>query len=55
MPNTTDDMNTLDAILDGLISRYRERVPDVGAILQCLIRDGLIKSSSDVRLPVPTL
>ena len=49
MPKTTDGMRTLDAILDGLMRRYCERVPDVGAIMQCLIRDGLIKSSSDIQ------
>ena len=49
IPNTTDSMKTLDAILDGLMSRYSERVPDVGAIMQCLIRDGLIQSSNDIQ------
>ena len=49
IPNTTDSMKTLDAILDGLMSRYCERVPDVGAIMQCLIRDGLIQSSNDIQ------
>lgn len=39
---------TLDIVLDGLMRRYRERVPDVNAVTNCLVRDGLIASPSSI-------
>ncbi|HWB92053.1 MAG TPA: DUF1338 domain-containing protein [Puia sp.] len=40
--------NVLEKVLDGLMRRYRERVPDVGAILDTMIREGLIRNAGDV-------
>lgn len=39
---------TLDSILEGLMKRYRERVPDVQAIVDCLIENRFIQKSSDI-------
>jgi hypothetical protein len=39
----------LDAVLDGLINRYRQRVPDVQAIIDKMIRQGIITSVSDIQ------
>jgi hypothetical protein len=42
-------LNTLlDKILSGLMSRYKERVPDVGAIINAMIKQGIIKSENDI-------
>lgn len=39
---------TLDTILDGLMRRYKERVPDVGAIIDAMIDGGLISKAEDI-------
>jgi hypothetical protein len=44
MGNTT----TLDVVLDGLMRRYRDRVPDVGTIVGAMISDGLIDRPSSI-------
>ncbi|WP_276482964.1 DUF1338 domain-containing protein [Paraflavitalea pollutisoli] len=44
----TTRSNTLQAVLDGLMSRYKERVPDVATILQAMIRGGIIKEEQDI-------
>ncbi len=41
-------MKTLDKILDGLMKRYKERVPDVNKVTQALINNGVIQSQSDI-------
>lgn len=38
----------LDDILDGLMRRYRERVPAVGHIIDCMLREQLIASESEI-------
>jgi hypothetical protein len=38
----------LERVLDGLMRRYRDRVPDVNAILEAMARKGLIKSPADI-------
>ncbi|CAL1518065.1 DUF1338 domain-containing protein [Chitinophaga sp. MM2321] len=38
----------LNDILDGLMSRYQQRVPDVAAVITAMIRDGLIKNAADI-------
>lgn len=38
----------LSFVLDGLMRRYRERVPDVGAILDTMIREGLIPNADAI-------
>jgi hypothetical protein len=39
---------TLDTILSGLMRRYKERVPDVGAIIDAMVADGLISKAEDI-------
>ncbi len=41
-------MKTLNKILDGLMKRYKERVPDVNKVTQALINNGVIQSQSDI-------
>jgi Domain of unknown function (DUF1338) len=38
----------LEAVLAGLMRRYRERVTDVGAILTAMVREGLIRDESGI-------
>lgn len=40
---------TLDIVLDGLMRRYRQRVPDVQVIIDAMIRDGLIDDADDIQ------
>lgn len=40
--------NTLDVVLDGLMRRYKERVPDVGAIINAMVQEGIIAQESDI-------
>jgi hypothetical protein len=39
---------TLEAVLNALMRRYRERVPDVRAIVDAMIREQLIYSESEI-------
>jgi hypothetical protein len=39
---------TLDIVLDGLVERYQANVPDVGAIIQAMVAQGLIRSDRDI-------
>lgn len=41
-------MTTLETVLNGLMSRYQERVPDVGAIIKAMIREGIIAKPTDI-------
>lgn len=41
-------MQTLDKILEGLMRRYKERVPDVNKVTQALIEKGIIQSQADI-------
>jgi hypothetical protein len=38
----------LEQVLEGLMRRYRERVPDVTAILDTMVREGLIRSAAEI-------
>lgn len=38
----------LDSILNGLMKRYKERVPDVSAIIEAMIKEGIIKNAGDI-------
>lgn len=38
----------IQAILDGLMSRYRERVPDVSGIIQAMVAEGIIKDAAGI-------
>ncbi len=39
---SSDRLTTLSAVLDGLMSRYRQQVPDVGGIVHEMVREGII-------------
>ncbi|MFN6207875.1 MAG: DUF1338 domain-containing protein [Planctomycetota bacterium] len=45
---TAGQLATLTTILDGLMRRYTERVPDVGRVIACMVRDGLIARAGDI-------
>lgn len=38
----------LEQVLGGLMRRYRERVPDVAAILDTMVREGLIRDAGEI-------
>jgi hypothetical protein len=40
--------STLDLVLDGLMTRYRERVPDVQAILDAMVTEGMIGDVKEI-------
>ncbi len=39
---------TLDVVLNGLMQRYSQRVPDVRVVIDCLVRDGVIRSEAEI-------
>lgn len=39
---------TLDLVLDGLMQRYMDRVPDVKRVVDAMIREGIIHSASEI-------
>ncbi|SHM50580.1 protein of unknown function [Chitinophaga jiangningensis] len=41
-------MNNLELILDGLMRRYKERVPDVNRVIAAMIAEGLITAAQDI-------
>jgi len=45
---TAQKMNTLDVVLNGLMRRYRERVPDVDNIIKSMIEVGMIQAAEDI-------
>ena len=48
MSTTSPSLTPLDCVLDGLMRRYQQRVPDVRAVIQCLIDEGLIRTAADI-------
>ncbi|MEL6308997.1 MAG: DUF1338 domain-containing protein [Chloroflexota bacterium] len=40
--------STLNVVLDGLMRRYRERVPDVDGVIKAMIAEGIISDASDI-------
>jgi hypothetical protein len=46
--NTKPKTQTLDVVLDGLMRRYKARVPDVDAILQTMVDEGIIDYKDEV-------
>lgn len=42
-------IKTLEGVLDGLMGRYQERVPDVLAIINTMVQEGLIGSKDDIQ------
>ena len=45
---TQDRLKTLDIVLDGLMRRYQERVPDVPAILRAMMDEGIISRPDEI-------
>lgn len=45
---STDKLTTLNGVMNGLMRRYSERVPDVKGIIQALIEEGVIQSAEDI-------
>jgi len=39
---------TLDKVLSGLMNRYKERVPDVSAIINAMIKENIIRQPADI-------
>ena len=48
MPDSSITHNTLNIVLNGLMRRYSERVPDVQKILNAMISEGIIKDKSSI-------
>ncbi|KAA0990240.1 DUF1338 domain-containing protein [Dyadobacter aurulentus] len=48
MEAKSDQLATLDIVLDGLMRRYKERVPDVGTILHAMVSEGIISNTNDI-------
>lgn len=48
MTATADKLQTLDVVLDGLMRRYKERVPDVQGVINAMIKEGLIKNGDEI-------
>ena len=42
------DLNGLGTVLGGLMRRYQERVPDVQAVMDAMVREGLIGEGNDI-------
>lgn len=38
----------LQGVLDGLMSRYKERVPDVSCVINAMIREGVIRNADEI-------
>lgn len=45
---TPDRTATLEQVLDGLMRRYRERVPDVGAIVGAMVQEGIVPNAAAI-------
>ncbi len=45
---SSDQVSTLDVILGGLMRRYKERVPDVQAIIDAMVADGVVPSGDAI-------
>lgn len=45
---TTSKLETLQIVLDGLMRRYQERVPDVSNILNAMVREGSIERAEEI-------
>ncbi|MCC5928577.1 MAG: DUF1338 domain-containing protein [Cyclobacteriaceae bacterium] len=43
-----DKIQILDQVLDGLMGRYTERVPDVSGIISAMVEEGIIHHPSDI-------
>nr|WP_295925805.1 DUF1338 domain-containing protein [uncultured Dyadobacter sp.] len=48
METSASKLATLDIVLNGLMRRYKERVPDVGIILDAMEQDGIVKNAGAI-------
>jgi len=48
MGTSASKLATLDIVLNGLMRRYKERVPDVGVILDAMVADGVVEKADDI-------
>jgi hypothetical protein len=48
MTATAQKTTTLDIVLDGLMRRYKERVPDVQGVINAMVHKGIIQSGDDI-------
>ncbi|GAA4468829.1 DUF1338 domain-containing protein [Nibrella saemangeumensis] len=48
MTTSPSKLATLDRVMEGLMSRYRERVPDVNGIINAMIDEGVIQSPDEI-------
>lgn len=48
MGTSASKLATLDIVLNGLMRRYKERVPDVGIILDAMVSDGIVNSADAI-------
>jgi hypothetical protein len=48
MGSASKNLKTLDTVLNGLMSRYKERVPDVKIIVKAMIEEGVIDDAKDI-------
>ncbi|MCE6988823.1 DUF1338 domain-containing protein [Dyadobacter sp. CY323] len=48
MSISSDKLKTLDIVLGGLMRRYKERVPDVGIILDAMVRENIVGDVQDI-------
>lgn len=48
MTTSPDKLATLDHVMNGLLSRYSERVPDVKGIVDAMVDEGIIKSPNEI-------
>lgn len=46
--SATHRLETLDIVLNGLMRRYKERVPDVGVILNAMMANGVVPSADNI-------
>ena len=48
MSNSIQQTNTLDTVLKGLMSRYKDRVPDVKIILNAMVTEGIVENENGI-------
>ena len=48
MNESSNNLKTLDIVLNGLMSRYKERVPDVGIIINGMVAEGIVKNMESI-------
>lgn len=48
MGTSASKLATLDIVLNGLMRRYKERVPDVSVILDAMVADGVVEKADDI-------